>query len=76
MYGPIKVAVFRNTSLYDPLVTRGLGVDWNTFESAVDWFHKNLGGVYILLPLIVVHAGAALYHHYVVRDRTLLRMLF
>jgi cytochrome b561 len=76
LYGPIKVIVFRNTSLYDALVARGLKIDWAAFEASLDWFHKHLGGVYILLPLILIHAGAALYQHYVLHDRTLKRKLF
>jgi cytochrome b561 len=31
--------------------------------------------VYVLLALIVLHIAAALYHHFIVRDRTLQRML-
>lgn len=32
-------------------------------------------GIWILLALIAAHAGAALWHHVIVRDRTLVRML-
>lgn len=32
-------------------------------------------GVWLLLALVAVHAGAALYHHFVQRDATLRRML-
>ncbi|MBB5209441.1 cytochrome b [Chiayiivirga flava] len=32
-------------------------------------------GIWILLALLAAHIGAALYHHFVVRDRTLVRML-
>lgn len=32
-------------------------------------------GIWILLALLAAHIGAALYHHLVVRDRTLVRML-
>lgn len=31
--------------------------------------------VYVLLAFIVVHVGAALYHHFILRDRVLRRML-
>jgi cytochrome b561 len=36
-------------------------------------FHEKVGWAIIILA--VGHAGAALYHHYVLRDRVLLRML-
>ena len=32
-------------------------------------------GVWILLALLTAHIGAALWHHFIVRDRTLVRML-
>jgi len=32
-------------------------------------------GFYVLAALFALHAGAALWHHFVVRDRTLLQML-
>lgn len=32
-------------------------------------------GAWLLIALILMHAGAALYHHFVQRDRTLWRML-
>jgi len=32
-------------------------------------------GVWILLALLAAHIGAALWHHFIVRDRTLVRML-
>ena len=35
--------------------------------------HENAGWAIVILA--AVHAGAALYHHYVLRDRVLLRML-
>ncbi|MEH3117518.1 MAG: hypothetical protein PGN25_07895 [Methylorubrum populi] len=39
----------------------------------MDFIHKN-GGAYRVWPLNLGHAIAALYHHYVLRDRTLLKM--
>ena len=38
------------------------------------WTHMLLA--YGLLGLVVLHAGAALYHHFIRRDRVLSRMLF
>jgi len=38
-------------------------------------FHREFAGETVLWLLILIHAGAALYHHYVARDDVLLRML-
>jgi len=43
-----------------------------THHQIGEW-HEKVGWAIILLA--VGHAGAALYHHYVLRDRVLLRML-
>ncbi len=32
-------------------------------------------GIWILLALVLAHAGAALWHHFIQKDRTLMRML-
>ena len=44
----------------------------NLFRRLID-IHQVLG--YVLLVAVVVHAGAALRHHYVLKDDTLRRML-
>jgi cytochrome b561 len=46
--------------------------DENLFQLLID-IHKWLG--YVLILFIVVHAGAALRHHFVFKDDTLRRML-
>jgi cytochrome b561 len=40
--------------------------------------HDNIHGyaMWVLLALVVVHAGAALYHHFIRHDNVLRRMLF
>jgi cytochrome b561 len=75
-FGSITIPAFRHTPVYDLFVTRGLGVDWKTFERPIDAFHKDIVGPLILWPLVFVHIGAALYHHFVLRDRTLSRMTY
>ena len=45
------------------------------FELPFDTFHCYIVGPYILSTLIAVHAGAALYHHFVQKDDVLKRML-
>lgn len=52
-----------------------LGVTWEEFEAPVDYFHKKIAGAWIVWILVVIHAGAALHHHFVRRDEVLIRML-
>jgi len=49
-------------------------VAWETFEKPIDFVHKN-SGAYLVWVLVLLHAGAALFHHYVKRDDVLRRML-
>ncbi len=60
---------FKDTALF-----KSFGVAWETFEKPIDFVHKN-SGAYLVWVLILLHAGAALYHHYVKRDDVLRRML-
>ena len=66
---------FKQTAAYDLIVTRWLGLSWEQFDHGVNFFHERIGGPWIVWMLVLVHAAAALYHHYVQRDRTLVRML-
>jgi cytochrome b561 len=65
---------FQATSAYDLVVTRWLGLSWEQFNAGVDFYHK-LIGEWLLSIVVAVHIAAAFYHHYVKRDRTLVRML-
>jgi len=47
--------------------------DWAAAGVGLLAVHRVLA--WILLLLLIVHVGIALYHHFVARDRTLLRML-
>jgi len=60
---------FKDTGLF-----KSLGVVWETFEKPVDFVHKN-SGAYLVWVLVLLHASAALFHHYVKRDDVLRRML-
>ena len=44
-----------------------------TFHSPLEFAHEYLA--HALIALVVVHAGAALYHHFIERDNVLRRML-
>ncbi|MEG9861655.1 MAG: cytochrome b [Parvularculales bacterium] len=65
---------FNDTWLYPLIVEQWLETDWKSFESVMDAIHKN-GGAYVVWVLIALHAGAALYHHFIRKDAVLKRML-
>ena len=65
---------FESTSLYQLLVTDWLGLSFEEFEAPVDFFHKEIMGEYLVWMLILGHVGAAMYHHFIKKDRTLLKM--
>ncbi len=52
-----------------------LGLTFEVFEVPFDFFHKQIGGAWLVWMLIAVHVGAAVYHHRVLKDNTLRRML-
>ena len=66
---------FESTALYHALVTEGLGLSFEAFEKPVDIFHKEIMGEYLLLFLIFGHIAAALYHHFIRKDRTIRKMM-
>ena len=65
---------FEQTWLFEWLVVGQLGLDFVTFERPIDFIHKEVLGKWLAWLLIVGHAGAALYHHYVKKDDTLRKM--
>jgi cytochrome b561 len=64
---------FADTQLFAWLVTDKLGMTFQDFEKPMDFIHKN-SGAYLVWVLILGHAGAALYHHFGLRDGLLNRM--
>lgn len=69
-----EITQFRETALYDVVVTGWLQLDWETFEAPMDFIHKR-GGATLVWMLIGVHILAALYHHFFKKDNTFRRML-
>ncbi|THF63019.1 cytochrome b [Pseudothauera nasutitermitis] len=67
------VPKFEDTYLFKTVVEGWMGLGFKEFEQPMDFIHKN-GGAYLVWLLILGHAGAALYHHYTLEDRTLLKM--
>ena len=65
---------FESTGLYQLIVTDWLGLTFEQFEAPIDFIHKEVMGEYIVWMLILGHAGAAMYHHFINKDRTLKKM--
>lgn len=65
---------FESLYLYEYLVTNGLGITFKEFEEPIDFLHKNILGEWLAWLLILGHASAALYHHFVKKDKTLRKM--
>lgn len=65
---------FESTTVFQYFVGELLGLTFEEFESPIDFFHKTIMGEYVLWILILGHASAAIYHHVVQNDRTLIKM--
>ncbi len=65
---------FESTQLFVSLVNNGLGIEFKEFEKPIDFIHKNILGEWLVWLLILGHVLAALYHHFVKKDRTLQKM--
>ena len=65
---------FESTALYQLVVTDWLGLTFKEFEAPIDFFHKEIMGEYLVWMLILGHVLAALYHHFIRKDRTLVKM--
>ena len=73
-YGLIRVTAFKDT-LLGQWVLATFGLSYEQFEVPFDTFHYRISGPYILWVLVLVHVSAALYHHAVLNDEVLKRML-
>lgn len=71
-----EIPKFQDTYMYPLLVEHMLGIDFETFEEPIDFFHKDIMGAWLVWILIAGHIVAALYHHFVKKDRTLKKMTF
>jgi cytochrome b561 len=65
---------FENTWLFEYLVRDGLGLTFEEFEKPLDFIHKEILGAWLVWLLILGHVSAALYHHFIKKDRTLHKM--
>lgn len=67
---------FPETWIFTQVVENGLGITFETFETPLDFIHKDILGAWVVWLLILGHALAALYHHFIKKDRTLKKMTF
>jgi cytochrome b561 len=65
---------FELTPLYEAFVFNVMGMNFKEFEEPLDFLHKDIGGAWLVWLLILGHVSAALYHHFVKKDRTLQKM--
>ncbi len=65
---------FEDTQLFALLVQDGMGMTFKEFEEPIDFIHKDVMGAWVVWILILGHIAAALYHHFVKKDRTLRKM--
>ena len=65
---------FETTALFNFLVTEQLGLSFKEFEKPIDFIHKDIMGAWVVWLLILGHVSAAMYHHFVKKDRTLYKM--
>ncbi len=72
----LEITKFEDTRVFATVVTDGLGMTFKEFEEIVDFIHKEIGGEFLVWMLILGHVLAALYHHFVRKDRTLRKMGF
>lgn len=69
-----EIPKFADTALFHTVVEGWWGMTFKEFEVPMDFIHKN-SGAFLIWILVAIHAGAALYHHYVRKDFVLKRML-
>ena len=71
----IDLPQFADTQIFKTVIEGWMSLTWEEFEAPIDFIHKE-GGAYVVWVLIVVHAGAALFHHFARGDVVLKRMLW
>lgn len=69
-----QIPKFEETWLFDVFVWEYLDLTFKEFEEPIDFFHKEIMGAWLVWMLIVGHASAAFYHHFRLKDRTLIKM--
>jgi len=66
---------FEDTWMFRVFVHDWLGMTFKEFRKPVNIFHEDIMGAVVVWMLIAGHAAAAMYHHFKLKDRTLVRMI-
>ena len=72
-FGLFVFPAFKDTTLF-ALLSSHFGIAWTDVEKPIETVHRFLGK-WVGWPLVAVHVGAALFHHFIRKDGVLLRML-
>ncbi len=70
----LGVTNFGDTRLF-AWIAATIDTTWEEWEVAFDYVHRTILGSKLLWILLLIHIGAALFHHFHRRDGTLERML-
>lgn len=70
----LGIPKFEDTRLFTIVVENWMGLTFKEFEKPLDFVHKEILGAWIVWLLILGHALAALFHHFVKKDQTLRKM--
>ncbi|MEM9256320.1 MAG: cytochrome b [Pseudomonadota bacterium] len=69
-----EIPKFEETALFTSVVSERFGLTFKEFEAPLDFVHKKILGEWLIWILVLGHAAAALYHHYVKHDDTMKKM--
>ena len=73
-YGIFQVKPFMETSIAN-WIYNTFGITYEQFEIPFDIFHYGIAGPFIIWVLVLLHVIAAIYHHTMLKDNVLKRML-
>ena len=72
-FGLFVIPAFKDTALF-AWISSHFGVTWKEVEAPMEAIHR-FTGKWLGWTLVAIHAGAALFHHFVRKDKVLVRML-
>jgi cytochrome b561 len=72
-FGLFVIPAFKDTALF-AWISAIFSVTWPEVEKPMEAIHR-FTGQWLGWPLVVLHVGAALFHHFVRKDAVLVRML-
>lgn len=73
-FGLFVIPRFESTSMFQDFIAPTRNLTYEEFEVPFDFLHKEIVGKWLGWMLVVGHILAALYHHYVKKDRTIIKM--